>query len=75
VYDGANGLGTLYVDGAFDTSSSVGSPIPANTQDILIGDLPGGGTTFTGKICEVAIWARALGADEIQSIYRAGATF
>jgi Concanavalin A-like lectin/glucanases superfamily len=75
VYDGtqtAAGAGeTIYVNGALDSVHAAGPSLAANTQDVLIGNLPGGGNNFIGMIDEVAIWTRALSADEIKSLYLA----
>ena len=56
----------LYIDGvlvmeAVETSAT----IPAYSSPVLIGNLPGGGSVFDGRIDEVAVWRRALGDDEV----------
>ncbi len=75
VYDGTladpNQRATLYVNGAFDMAHSAAPSIAANTEDVLIGNLPEGGDLFAGRIDEVAIWTRALGATEIAGLYAA----
>src|SRR5690606_23851851 len=57
----------IYIDGELDregyeASTEVGRH-PGS--DLLIGNLPGGGNTMRGMIDEVALWRRALSADEI----------
>ncbi len=75
VYDGKQADPTkrasLYINGALDTTAEVEPSIPANTQSILIGNLIGGGTTFRGRVDDVAIWARALGAEEVKAAFEA----
>ncbi|HEU4535130.1 MAG TPA: LamG domain-containing protein, partial [Polyangiaceae bacterium] len=77
VYDGGRPEPTartsIYVDGILDLDAPVpaGAEIGANAQDLLIGNLIGGGGTFVGRIDEVAIWARALGEPEIAALYNA----
>jgi len=57
----------MFVDGELERVA----PETAETIDrsfraqVRIGDLPGGGQPFIGKIDEVAIWTRALSDDEI----------
>ena len=75
VYDGSlsdAGIGAaIYINGALDRVHPAGPVIDANNQDVLIANLPMGGQIFTGKIDEVAIWTRALSADEIKKLYLA----
>ena len=77
VYDGtqtAAGAGeTIYVNGELDSVHAADPSLAANTQDVLIGNLPGGGNNFIGMIDEVAIWTRALSSGEIKSLYLADA--
>jgi hypothetical protein len=66
---------TLYLDGTAVGSSTVPINTPANTQ-FDIGRIPGslGDTNqLNGEVDEVAVYARALTASEIQGIYQAGA--
>jgi hypothetical protein len=41
------------------------------TSSLSVGDLPDGGGRFVGRIDEVAIWMRALSADEISALANA----
>jgi hypothetical protein len=60
----------LYVNGQLDkVSGDASAQIEAYTSDVVIGDLVGGGNRFTGLIDEVAVWTRALSADEIHDIF------
>jgi hypothetical protein len=80
VYDGAASNATIYINGApilpatsLDPSLSVPSPAP----DLLLGYLnPGAGNPdpkayYVGLIDEVAIWLRALSAQEISALAHA----
>jgi hypothetical protein len=75
VYDGSQadaGLGeTIYVNGVVDSVHPADPSLAVNTQDILVGNLPGGGNNFVGMIDEVTVWTRALDANEIKSLYLA----
>jgi hypothetical protein len=75
VFDGsapASARSKLYVNGELDIASGEGSAqIEPYTSDIVIGDLVGGGNRFTGLIDEVAVWTRALSAEEIQDVFKA----
>jgi hypothetical protein len=75
VYDGSQataGAGeTIYVNGVVDSVHPADPVLATNMQDVLIGNLPGGGNLFVGMIDEVALWTRALSAAEIQSLYLA----
>jgi len=73
VYDGTSKK--IYVDGQLDASEADSGDIPANNQPVRIaswGDPIGPQETryFSGSIDEVAIFARALSAEEIHGIYR-----
>lgn len=62
----------LYVDGNLDTiASETSGEIPAYGCDLEVGRLVNGGHTMIGMIDEVAVWRRALGADEIALISQA----
>lgn len=76
VYDGAQATPTasIYLDGELDTTTTVDVPdgsISPYTSPLVIGDLPNGGGRFTGRIDEVAIWMRALSANEIRALFNA----
>jgi hypothetical protein len=73
VYDAAdpdpNQRVRFYVDGKLDTTHTADPVLASNTEDLHIGDLPGGGNAFSGKIDEVVVFTRALGPAEIESLY------
>ncbi len=67
-YDAASGLKALYLDGTlrFSRQFAPGTPIVSGgTSPLTIGNMYGGWETFNGLIDEVAIYRRALSADEI----------
>ncbi len=71
VYDGTAASMSIYVNGALSSQQTTGvvSSLRADTTPVRIGDLPDGGNTLaSGKIDEVVIWSRALGAAEIQAL-------
>jgi hypothetical protein len=56
----------FYVDGVLDVVASENSAtLPVYEEDITIGLLPNGGSLLEGSVDEVAIWNRALSADEV----------
>ena len=63
-------IGTVYLDGHFDGSNSVGN-IPSNTLDIFIGiGHPSGSTSwFNGMMDDVRIYNRALSSSEVAQLY------
>jgi hypothetical protein len=75
VYDGNQGATErtrIYVDGALDSVHPSVAGLAVNTQNLQIGDLPGGGDRMIGRMDDLAIWTRALSDAEIKSIYEAG---
>jgi len=65
----------VYVDGVEevdDTNGDIADSIPNNNQPLYIGYHKDEGSYFTGIIDEVAIFDRALTADEISGIYESG---
>jgi hypothetical protein len=75
VYDGAlvdpTQRAKLYVNGTLDRAHTADATITPNTENLQIGNLPNGGHTFTGRIDEVAMWTRALSAEEIKKVAEA----
>lgn len=74
VYDGTQEQAfrtRIYVDGALDSVHASDPVLDLNTEDLQIGDLPGGGDRFIGKLDEIAVWTRALDAVEILALYEA----
>lgn len=72
VYDGGTGI-KIYIDGVERANNpTYGSPL-SSTVNGLIGKAANGNTrNFDGKIDEVAIWDRALTAQEISVLYNSG---
>jgi len=68
----------IYIDGSYDTSSNYSGSITyglATDNDLHIGDwgyLPSYTRRFEGKIDEVAVYSKALPADEIAEQYNLG---
>lgn len=60
----------FYVNGCLDkTAPASAAFIPSSPAALLVGDLPGGGSTFHGIMDDVAIWTRALSDAEIAYLY------
>ncbi len=63
----------LYLDGTLArTGFERETTIPASTAPLTVGNLPGGGSVFEGRIDEVAVWRRALSGPEV-ALVAAGA--
>ena len=64
----------LYIDGVEAVSSAVGTPIAVDTTlPLMVGENPGANNReWDGGIDDVAIWRRALTAEQILAIYSAG---
>ena len=72
---------SIYVDGVLDTNGtptgiSSTNVIPGNSADVMIGSDPtytnnpaGVGRSFAGQVCEVAFFANALTAAQVQTLY------
>jgi hypothetical protein len=75
VFDGSGGTLAVYINGTrvFNKTTTVTS-VPVNTLPLHIGADSTGATRFTGFIDEPRIYNRALQPNDIQAIYRAGAT-
>jgi hypothetical protein len=79
VFDGSlpvNQRVRLYVNGAKDGEfAKDATAVPAFESPLYVGCLPlsGPAQEFAGTIDEVAVWTRALGPDEIHSLYTATA--
>jgi hypothetical protein len=76
---GGNGQLSLYFDGALAGSTSVSSPTFGSSEFNF--NIGGGGVfdptgnCFTGQIDEVAVWFRALAANEITALLSSNADF
>ena len=64
----------LYIDGVQVATGAAGTPLAINDAlPLMIGENPqGNGRDWNGGIDDVAIWNRALGADEVAAIFAAG---
>lgn len=69
-----NGTATIYADGVAENNETVAVLDQNNTLPLYVGYNPGEGTRghWKGLIDEVSIYQRALSANEIKSIFRAG---
>lgn len=72
VYDGSLAAAErvrLYVDGVLDVVTGESSAsLPPFDCDLEVGRLVNGGNTMIGSIDEVAIWRRALSADDVAAL-------
>jgi hypothetical protein len=60
---------SVYVNGQLDkTAPETSATVTAYDSPVEVGDLPVGGQTFIGSIDEVAMWQRALSADEVMAL-------
>ena len=61
----------LYVDGALSGPANQNSGTPtAGTTNVIIGNNSVQQNTFDGPICELAIWSRVMGLEEIKTLHR-----
>jgi hypothetical protein len=70
-FDRGVGLARLYLNGALVKEESVGDLIPETRYDLIIGSRPSS-AFFAGAIDEFSLYRRALGTNEIKSMYDAG---
>lgn len=71
-YDGAAGVGYIYVNGVQVKSNSVAGLAQNDAATFNIGDR-GDGAPFAGSVDEVAVYTGVLSASRIQAHYAAGA--
>jgi hypothetical protein len=74
-YDGTSGQEALYVNGAAVASANAGKSMNYDAHPLLLGaDIENGAPSYflDGQIDEATIYNRALGANEIASIYNVG---
>ncbi len=75
-FDATSGFQALYTDGAAVASGSAGKSMQYDNHPLLLGaDIENAVPSYflNGQIDEASLYNRALTADEIQSIYNAGA--
>jgi hypothetical protein len=71
-YDKMSGATCLYYNGALVASQSLGSFTPQTSISLYLGERPTvSSSLYHGLMDEVSLYNRALGAAEIQAIYRA----
>ncbi len=72
IYDGVQKL--IYINGQLDNVLTYNLPLLSTTEPFVFGDRgvspSGPGNYFKGKIDDIAIWNRALTADEVSKIYK-----
>ncbi len=76
-YDGTSGQQALYLNGAVVASGNAGKSMNYDAHPLLLGaDIENGAPSYflDGQIDEATIYNRALGANEIASIYNVGAS-
>jgi hypothetical protein len=61
----------VYLDGVPEISGTLPDTVPAGETSIFIGGRTDGLFNFEGKVDEVAVYSRALAADEIAAHYKA----
>ncbi|MFO1478199.1 MAG: LamG-like jellyroll fold domain-containing protein [Verrucomicrobiota bacterium] len=74
--DRASGIGTLMLNGVVVAQSALGSFTPETRYDLYLGHRAWGGANaywWAGMLDERSIYGRALGTNEIQAIFLAGA--
>ena len=74
-YDKASGIACLYLNGSIINQSTLGTFTPQTSYNLYFGERPPGDINsrlFAGVIDEISIYGRALGSNELQSIYLAG---
>ncbi len=75
-YDKASGIARLMVDGAVAAQATIGTITPKTDTALGIGyrvpEAPYGPGFYEGLIDEVSIYSRALGTNELKSIYQSG---
>ena len=59
----------LYINGSEVASGAQTGVISTNTNNLLIGQIQGGGQAFKGFLDEIAIYNRALSTAEVLGIY------
>jgi Concanavalin A-like lectin/glucanases superfamily len=70
VWDKANSLLKLYVNGVLEGSASVGGDRITNSNDLCIGQsCVWGGRYLNGSLDEISVWTRALSDSDVSSIY------
>jgi chitodextrinase len=68
-YDGATFR--LYVNGAEAGSKALNTPLPANSEAVVLAGRPGAGFFYSGLVDSVQLYKRALAPAEVMSIFSA----
>lgn len=75
LYNGTNGIVECYKNGQFVGSNSLSYSTSESIVPFIIGGISGMGIlTFQGNLDDIAIYNRALTAEEIQQLYTAGSS-
>lgn len=72
VFDDGNDNVSVYVDGVIDGSMAEPDTLQSGAHVFRIGDEASGAFGFEGNMDEVAVWDRALTANEINDLYDSG---
>jgi hypothetical protein len=76
-YNQASGSAALYMNGVSVAQANLGVFTPQTSADLYLGYRPHGGaagTRFAGQMDEISIYNRALSANEVATLYQAGAS-
>src|SRR6266702_2729427 len=75
-YDKTSGIARVFLNGSGILQVSLGTFTPKTGSDLYIGyrlpTVPFGGNAFSGQIDELSLYSRALGSNEVRTIYNAG---
>jgi len=66
------GEARLYVNGALDAVTKVGTNLLSTASDFHLGNVPGSGGYYPGLLDEISLYRRALNPQEIQSLFVSG---
>ena len=75
-YDKTSGIARLYLNGSVVNEINLGTFTPQTSYNLYFGKRPAGDVNsrlFAGVVDEISIYGRALGSNELQSVYFAGA--
>ncbi|MCP4172180.1 MAG: hypothetical protein GY758_15560, partial [Fuerstiella sp.] len=69
-YDGPSDTGKIYLDGVVDWEG--GKRAPNGNGNLIIGGRNGGGAGYRGLVDEVAVWNKAISAEDIAALAAGG---
>ncbi len=67
-YNRSSGVAALYADGVMLLQTNLGSFVPQTSYGLYLGHRPAWGLYFAGEMDDVAVYDRALSAEEVGSI-------